>query len=195
MAKIYTKNGDKGETNLFLGGSLSKSDIRVEAYGTVDEVVSSIGFAKTQCENSEVIEIIEKLQHSLFKVGAELSIKEDNEDNKSVKPNDLINTIDSKNIKEIEGIIDSIITKIEIGNEFIMPGTSSGSAALDISRTITRRLERCIVKVDKKYGLKNKNIIIYINRLSDLMFVLARLEDKGKDTKKIRGIRKSKNDK
>ena len=195
MAKIYTKNGDKGETNLFLGGSLSKSDIRVEAYGTVDEVVSSIGFAKTQCENSEVIEIIEKLQYSLFKVGAELSIKEDNEDNKSVKPNDIINTIDSKNIKEIEGIIDSIITKIEIGNEFIMPGTSSGSAALDISRTITRRLERCIVKVDKKYGLKNKNIIIYINRLSDLMFVLARLEDKDKDTKKIRGIRKSKNDK
>jgi len=194
MAKIYTKNGDKGETNLFLGGSLSKSDIRVEAYGTVDEVVSSIGFAKTQCENSEVIEIIEKLQYSLFKVGAELSIKEDNEDNKSVKPNDIINTIDSKNIKEIEDTIDSIIKKIEIGNEFIMPGTSSGSAALDISRTITRRLERCIVKVDIKYGLKNKNIIIYINRLSDLMFVLARLEDKGKDTKKIRGIRKSKND-
>ncbi|MEC7881196.1 MAG: cob(I)yrinic acid a,c-diamide adenosyltransferase [Chloroflexota bacterium] len=192
MAKIYTKNGDEGETNLFIGGSVPKSDIRVEAYGTVDEVVSSIGFAKTQCKNQEVIEIIEKLQHSLFKVGAELSIKENNKEGKS--PNDLINTIDIKNIKEAEEIIDATISRINIGNEFIMPGASAGSAALDISRTIIRRLERCIVKVDKKYGIENKNIIVYINRLSDLIFVLARLEDKDKDTKKIRGIRKSKND-
>ena len=71
MTKIYTKNGDEGETNLFLGGKLSKNDIRVEAFGTVDELVSSLGFAKTLCENPKVIETLEMLQHSLFKIGAE----------------------------------------------------------------------------------------------------------------------------
>ena len=73
MVKIYTKNGDEGETNLFLGGKLSKNNIRVEAFGTVDELVSSLGFAKTLSENKKVIETLEMLQHSLFKIGAELS--------------------------------------------------------------------------------------------------------------------------
>ncbi len=192
MAKIYTKNGDKGNTSLFMGGTISKSDIRVDAYGTVDEVVSTLGFAKTQCKESEVLKILDKLQHSLFKIGAELSVNKD----KSVKkPENIINTIGKKNITELEKNIDSILKKIDIGNEFIMPGTSSGSASLDIARTVIRRLERSIVKLNEEIGIENQNIIIYINRMSDLLFVLARLEDRKKITKKIRGIRKSKNGK
>ena len=189
MAKIYTKNGDKGNTSLFMGGTISKSDIRVDAYGTVDEVVSTLGFAKTQCKESDVLKILDKLQHSLFKIGAELSVNKD----KSVKkPEAIINTISKKNITELEKNIDSILKKIDIGNEFIMPGTSSGSASLDMARTVIRRLERSIVKLNEEIGIENQNIIIYINRMSDLLFVLARLEDREKNTKKIRGIRKSK---
>ena len=191
MAKIYTKNGDKGNTSLFMGGTISKSDIRVDAYGTVDEVVSTLGFAKTQCKESKVLEILDQLQHSLFKIGAELSV---NKGKSEKKPEDIINTIGKENITEVENNIDAILKKIDIGSEFIMPGTSSGSASLDIARTVIRRLERSIVKLNEEVGIENKNIIIYVNRMSDLLFVLARFEDRKKNTKKIRGIRKKKND-
>tara|TARA_B100000214_G_scaffold359436_1_gene320870 strand:+ start:4785 stop:5336 length:552 start_codon:yes stop_codon:yes gene_type:complete len=182
MTKIYTKNGDEGETNLFLGGKLSKNDIRVEAFGTVDELVSSLGFAKTLCENPKVIETLEMLQHSLFKIGAELS-------SDSEKTVDIINVITKDNVNEIEKLIDSITESVDLGNEFIMPGTSSSSAAIDISRTIARRLERVVVSINNDNKI-NKFILVYLNRISDLLFVLGRLEDEGKKIKKIRGIRK-----
>lgn len=182
MAKIYTKNGDEGETNLFLGGKLSKNDIRVEAFGTVDELVSSLGFAKTLTEKEDVINILEMLQHSLFKIGAELS----SDSNKTEK---IINIISNEDVNEIESIIDSITEKIDLGNEFIMHGTSSSSAAIDISRTVARRLERVVVSINTNEMI-NKNILIFLNRISDLLFVVGRYEDEGKDIKKIRGIRK-----
>jgi len=191
MPKIYTYNGDKGQTNLFLGGTISKSDLRVETYGTVDEVVSSLGFAKTQCKTKEVIDILEILQNSLFIVGAELSANQDSS-SKNEKVAQLINTIESKNIKELEALIDSISKRIDLGNEFILPGTSSGSSSIDITRTIVRRLERLVVRLNEKISLRNKYILIFINRMSDLLFVLARLEDKDKKTQRVRGVRKSK---
>ncbi|SVC75332.1 uncharacterized protein METZ01_LOCUS328186 [marine metagenome] len=191
MPKIYTYNGDKGQTNLFLGGTISKSDLRVETYGTVDEVVSSLGFAKTQCKTKEVIDILEILQNSLFIVGAELSANQDSS-SKNEKVDQLINTIESKNIKELEALIDSISKRIDLGNEFILPGTSSGSSSIDITRTIVRRLERLVVRLNEKIALRNKYILIFINRMSDLLFVLARLEDKDKKTQRVRGVRKSK---
>ncbi len=191
MSKIYTYNGDKGQTNLFLGGTISKSDLRVETYGTVDEVVSSLGFAKTQCKTKEVIDILEILQNSLFIVGAELSANQDSS-SKNEKVDQLINTIESKNIKELEALIDSISKRIDLGNEFILPGTSSGSSSIDITRTIVRRLERLVVRLNEKIALRNTYILIFINRMSDLLFVLARLEDKDKKTQRVRGVRKSK---
>lgn len=191
MPKIYTYNGDKGQTNLFLGGTVSKSDLRVETYGTVDEVVSSLGFAKTQCKTKKVIDILEILQNSLFIVGAELSANQDSS-SKNEKVDQLINTIESKNIKELEALIDSISKRIDLGNEFILPGTSSGSSSIDITRTIVRRLERLVVRLNEKIALRNKYILIFINRMSDLLFVLARLEDKDKKTQRVRGVRKSK---
>ena len=191
MSKIYTYNGDKGQTNLFLGGTISKSDLRVETYGTVDEVVSSLGFAKTQCKTKEVIDILEILQNSLFIVGAELSANQDSS-SKNEKVDQLINTIESKNIKELEELIDSISKRIDLGNEFILPGTSSGSSSIDITRTIVRRLERLAVRLNEKIALRNKYILIFIKRMSDLLFVLARLEDKDIKTQRVRGVRKSK---
>ena len=88
MVKIYTKNGDKGNTSLFMGGTISKSDIRVDAYGTVDEVVSTLGFAKTQCKEPEVLKIVDKLQYSLFKIGAELSVNKDKSAKKPLSSTD-----------------------------------------------------------------------------------------------------------
>ena len=132
----------------------------------------------------KVIEILEMLQHSLFKIGAELS-------SDSSKTESIINVIKKNNINEIELLIDSITQSIDLGTEFIMPGTSSSSAAIDISRTVARRLERIVVSINKSDPV-NKNILIYLNRISDLLFVLGRLEDKGKNIKKIRGIRKKK---
>ena len=154
MTKIYTKNGDEGETNLFLGGKLSKNDVRVEAFGTVDELVSSLGFAKTLCENPKVIETLEMLQHSLFKIGAELSSDSD-------KAVDIINVITQTNVNEIEKLIDSITENVNLGNEFIMPGTSSSSAAIDVSRTVARRLERVVVSINSNKKV-NKFILVYL---------------------------------
>ena len=117
-------------------------------------------------------------------IGAELS-------SDSSKTESIINVIEKNNINDIESLIDSITESIDLGTEFIMPGTSSSSAAIDISRTVARRLERIVVSINKSEPV-NKNILIYLNRISDLLFVLGRLEDKGKDIKKIRGIRKKK---
>ena len=190
MVKIYTKSGDKGETNLLFGGKTSKSDLRVETYGTVDEAVSSLGLAKSLTSNTEIKLIIENLQQSLFIIAAELATSPNNKK----KLNNEVKTITKNMVSDLESLIDSINEKINLGNKFIMPGTSVASAAIDVSRTVVRRLERRIVELIQLDTSINSNIIPYINRTSDLLFILGRLEDKDKGIKEVTNLRNLKDE-
>ena len=187
MVKIYTKSGDKGKTNLLFGGKTSKSDLRVETYGTVDEAVSFLGLAKSLITNNEIKKIIEDLQHSLFIIGAELATTPKNKK----KLNNEVKTITTDMVNNLESLIDNINEKIDLGDKFIMPGNSVGSSAIDVARTVVRRLERRIVELIGSDNSINSNIIPYVNRASDLLFILGRFEDKNKVTKEVTDLRKS----
>jgi len=190
MVKIYTKSGDKGETNLLFGGRTSKSDLRVETYGTVDEAVSSLGLAKSLTSNSEIKLIIEDLQQSLFIIAAELATSPNNK--KKLKNE--VKSITKNMVSDLESLIDNINEKINLGKNFIMPGTSVTSSAIDVSRTVVRRLERRVVKLIELDTSINSNIIPYINRTSDLLFILGRLEDKDKGIKEVTNLRNLKDE-
>ncbi len=170
--KIYTKGGDKGETGLFGGERVSKDSPRIEAYGTVDELNSFIGLASIEAKDKEVKKLLEKIQNTLFVLGSDLS-SPDNEKNKSQN----IPRISKINYEEMEKEIDKFDARLDELRNFILPGGSKSAALLHICRTICRRAERKVVALNNIVNL-NHDIIILLNRLSDLFFVLARYENK-----------------
>ena len=165
--KIYTKTGDKGQTSLYDGTRVDKDDIRVESYGTLDELNSYIGLCVLYAENEDK-KILKDLQLKLFSVSGELATK---------KENTYKNITTEDDIKNLENIIDSYIEKIDKVNAFIVPGSSLVSANLHIARTICRRAERKIYTLSKIESV-NPLIIKYINRLSDLLYAIARYNEK-----------------
>lgn len=170
--KIYTKGGDKGETGLFGGKRIPKDSLRIEAYGTIDELNSFIGLAIYNVKNEEIKTLLKKIQNQLFDVGADLASPDDD---KAEKHN--IERTPSRFYLEMENSIDYFDSQLDELNNFILPGGSKSSALLHICRTITRRLERKVVALSKNEQV-GENIIIYLNRLSDLFFVLSRIENK-----------------
>lgn len=170
--KIYTKSGDKGETGLFGGERVSKDSLRIEAYGTVDELNSFIGLALNEVNDTQVKNLLEKIQNLLFELGSDLSAP-DNETNK--KHN--IPRITKSHYEEIEKEIDKFDSQLEELRNFILPGGSKSAAVLHICRTICRRAERRVVALQNAVNIGN-DIVIFLNRLSDLFFVLARYENK-----------------
>ena len=170
--KIYTKTGDKGETGLFGGERVSKDSLRISAYGTIDELNSFIGLAITEIKDTGVKENLRKIQNQLFIVGSDLATPED------VKSNKLnIKRTPSSFYQEIEHMIDDYDAKLDELRNFILPGGSKSAALLHICRTICRRAEREVVALKNSVTI-GENIIIFLNRLSDLFFVLSRLENK-----------------
>ncbi len=170
--KIYTKGGDKGETGLFGGERVSKDSARIEAYGTVDELNSFIGLTLTETKDNEVKKFLEKIQNILFILGSDLSAP-DNEKNKSHN----IPRISKNHYEEIEKEIDKFDARLDELRNFILPGGCKSAALLHICRTICRRAERKVVALNNIVNL-NSDIVILLNRLSDLFFVLARYENK-----------------
>lgn len=169
--KIYTKTGDKGETGLFGGERVSKNSLRIETYGTIDELNAFIGLAVIEVSDASVKTILQKIQNQLFTVGSDLSTPDTEKSKKlSIKrtPEDFY--------LSIEKIIDEYETKLDELKSFILPGGSKGASLLHICRTIARRAERAVVGLDNRVKIGN-NIIIFLNRLSDLFFVLARFEN------------------
>lgn len=170
---VATKTGDKGETSLLSGERVPKDDLRVESYGSVDELNSFLGDAKHYVGIKEITEIIEDIQTDLFRVCAELA------DN-SGKFEDVIKK------SEVDKI-GMILNKIESGVKltgFVIPGNSPGSAKLDVCRSVCRRAERRIITLNREFQI-NPHLIQYINRLSDLLFIMARSIEKPKRVKKI----------
>lgn len=165
--KIYTRTGDKGQTSLYDGTRVDKDNIRVESYGTLDELNSYIGLCTLYAEGEDK-KVLKDLQLKLFSVSGELATKKD--DNYK-------NVVSEDDIKNLENIIDYYIKKIDEVNAFIVPGTSLISANLHIARTICRRAERRIYTLSKVESV-NPLIIKYVNRLSDLLYAIARYNEK-----------------
>lgn len=170
--KIYTKTGDKGETGLFGGERVSKDSPRISAYGTIDELNSFIGYAITEVKDKSVKENLAKIQNLLFTVGADLATP-DNDKNKKLN----IQRTPESYYKKIEMMIDEYDSQLEELRNFILPGGSKSSALLHVCRTVCRRAEREVVALKKTVTIGD-NIIIFLNRLSDLFFVLSRFENK-----------------
>ena len=170
--KIYTKGGDKGETGLFGGERVPKDSIRIEAYGTIDELNSFIGLTIIEIKDQEVKELLNRIQNNLFTLGSDLAAP-DNEKNKK----HYIPRIKESHFEEIEKEIDKFDSRMEELRNFILPGGCKSSALLHICRAICRRSERRVVTLNNGVNL-SPEIIIFLNRLSDLFFVLARYENK-----------------
>lgn len=169
---IYTKTGDKGKTSLFDNKRVSKDDIRVESYGTVDELGSFMGLAKNYVEDKELYEYIEKIQNKLFTVATNLAT----EDAKKVA-----HYIVQEDIYYLEKIIDIYMGRLENPTGFIVPGSSKKSAYLHVARTVCRRAERRIISLSG-YSIVDPLVIKYINRLSDTLYAMARYSEE-KQTK------------
>lgn len=170
--KIYTKTGDKGETGLFGGERVSKDSIRISAYGTIDELNSFIGYTITEIKDRSVKDNLIKIQNYLFIIGSDLATPETE---KNTKLN--IQRTPELFINEIEKMIDHYDAKLDELKNFILPGGSKSASLLQICRTVCRRAEREVVSLKNSVTIGD-NIIIFLNRLSDLFFVLSRYENK-----------------
>ncbi len=174
--KIYTKTGDKGKTGLFNGKRVDKFELRVECYGTIDELNSIIGLARTFCNSEELCKDLSKVSAKLFNLGADLATPLDFES--EFKPR----RIDLQDIEFLEKLIDSYTSRIPKLNSFILPGGVPSAAFLHQARTVCRRAERRIVLLTQQQDI-GEFIIIFVNRLSDYLFTASRFANfsEGKD--------------
>lgn len=166
--KIYTKTGDKGTTSLIGGTKVSKSHLRIEAYGTVDELNSYIGLCKDIISDKHSITILQEIQDRLFTIGSALACDPEKE------PKMKIPDLEETDISLLEKEMDKMSNKIPAMKSFILPGGDPVVSHLHIARCICRRAERCCVRIEAgKKGIE-PIIIKYLNRLSDYLFILAR---------------------
>src|SRR5690606_38108964 len=170
--KIYTKTGDRGETALYGGTRVSKTSARVESYGTIDELNSFIGFAKTEINNEKVLDQLRKIQFDLFTLGSESATPTDKLTLANGKSR-LTLMISETEIEELEQWMDEFETELEPLQYFILPGGGKSATSLHICRTVCRRAERSLVFLNETEEVRPE-LIKYLNRLSDYLFVLAR---------------------
>ncbi|MCH8293333.1 cob(I)yrinic acid a,c-diamide adenosyltransferase [Candidatus Poribacteria bacterium] len=164
--KIYTKTGDTGETGLYGGARIPKDSLRVEAIGTVDELNACIGYARSQIRDTEIDAVLERVQNELFDLGADLATLDEHAKADSLR-------IPSEMVHALEREIDRFQTELPPMTHFILPGGSAGGSVLHLARTVCRRSERCVVRLATTESI-NPEVLRYLNRLSDLLFVLAR---------------------
>jgi len=171
--KRPVKRRDAAETSLLYGDRVAKSDLRCEAYGTVDEGISALGLARQFCR-PEVVDVIVHVQKQLFIVGAELATPAEYYEK-------LLNehsVVTQEMVTGLENLIDDFESRITMPKHFIIPGSgSTGSASLDLARTIIRRAERRVVSLQQMNIAPNKELVNYLNRLSTLLFALARYQE------------------
>lgn len=178
LNKIYTRTGDNGTTGLVSGQRRSKSDLRVEAYGSVDETNAFVGLARQQtAEMTELDAMLMRIQNDLFDLGADLATPETGE-----KPPYEPLRIIAAQVERLEGEIDRLNAELEPLRSFVLPAGSAAAAALHAARTVARRTERQMVALaDMEGEAVSREAIAYINRLSDFLFVAARwTNDKGR---------------
>lgn len=192
--KIYTRTGDKGTTGLFGGKRVAKDNIRIEAVGTVDELNSAIGLAIAEISNFKfqipnVKKELIKIQGDLFEIGAVIATPA-RVRTKEKRIHKEFGLHLAKRVSEFETFIEKLTEKLPALRSFILPGGSRGGATLHLARSMSRRAERRVVALSHKEALDDE-IIIYINRLSDLLFTMARFVNKQKRILEIpwKGVR------
>ncbi len=173
--KIYTKTGDSGTTGLFGGQRVSKTHPRIEAYGTVDELNSALGVARGESLPGNVAELLTRIQHELFEMEAQLATPPDTKETGC--------GIGAAAIQRMEQAIDEFDAALPSLGHFVLPAGDRAAACLHLARTICRRAERRVVALAELPGKRTpESIIIYLNRLSDLLFVLARYVNQSSGT-------------
>lgn len=168
--KIYTKTGDQGETGLFGGGRVPKDDPRVEAYGTVDELNAALGLTLVDLPEEDVRSLLIEVQRRLFDIGADLATPLERDASRAMP----VPRVKPDQIALLEQAIDRFETELPPLTQFILPGGSIAGARLHLARCICRRAERRVVSLARVQSI-NPEILTYLNRLSDLLFVLARV--------------------
>ncbi|HZM85776.1 MAG TPA: cob(I)yrinic acid a,c-diamide adenosyltransferase [Blastocatellia bacterium] len=163
ISRVYTRTGDQGETSLVGGERVSKASLRVDAYGDVDELNSLIGVARSRSVDKEIDEVLGTIQNDLFTLGADLA-----------SPSEIdVPRIGEPFVSKLEELADRFLAELEPLKEFILPGGSDAGSVLHLARTVARRSERRVVELSNTEQL-NPETIVYLNRLSDLLFILAR---------------------
>jgi cob(I)alamin adenosyltransferase len=171
--KIYTRKGDDGTTGLLYGGRIDKDDARTEVYGTLDETVSALGLGRAGGLTERVEEIVVRIQREMFVVGAQLATSSENQH--KLQPG--VSKVTEEMTKRCETDIDALLEEHPLPGEFILPGATGGSAGLDVARSTVRRAERQAVAIDRAGLLPDPEVLRYLNRVSDLLFALARYEE------------------
>ena len=165
---IATKHGDKGDTGLIGGARVSKADVRVEAYGTVDELGAAMGFARSICEDEEVRELTKAIQRELFTVAGAIA-----------SPAGGAESVTTYVTPEMVEALTAHVTRIEategLLSDWSLPGDHAAAAAYDVARTVCRRAERAVVRLSETGVEVNPHVVPYLNRLSDLLWLLGRL--------------------
>lgn len=181
---VATGKGDDGTTGLLYGGRISKDDARAEAYGTIDEAVACLGLARAEATLlaashgtagafAELADTILSLQRDLFVAGAELATNPDAWD----RLRDGETRVDEPMLERLEGLLAAAEARVEMPREFVVPGSRRLSAALELSRTVVRRAERRVIRLDQERMVPGAWLMPYLNRLADLLWVLARLAE------------------
>ena len=180
-----TGGGDDGATGLLGGGRVAKDDVRVEAYGTVDEASSAVGLAKALTANARVKAICEEVQRGLYSVGAELGTNPGAARTfAQMRPAE---------VARLEALVGELEAEVKMPDQFVLPGSTAASGALDLARTVVRRAERRVVTLERVAGGGNPEIRRWLNRLSLLLFVLARYDEgkAGRSARPAKTVRRS----
>lgn len=166
ITKVYTKTGDKGLTSLIGGERVSKASLRVDSYGDVDELNAVLGIIRSQGIDKEIDSLLVKIQNDLFIMGADLASPAGME----------VPRVGTASILNLEKSIDKLLEELDPLEEFILPSGNSGGSYLHFARTVSRRAERKVAKLMEEEEVSD-NVLVYLNRLSDLLFVMARVEN------------------
>ncbi|MEO1008490.1 MAG: cob(I)yrinic acid a,c-diamide adenosyltransferase [Planctomycetota bacterium] len=186
LNKIYTRSGDGGTTGLGDGSRVAKADVRVEAYGTTDEANAAVGLAILACRGAggpagELASLLESIQHDLFDCGADLCVPIDDAERAGDLEHPRLRVLASQT-ERLEGAIDRLNADLEPLRSFVLPGGTPAAAALHLARTIVRRAERgATIAVERHADSTNAEVVRYLNRLSDLLFVMARVANPAGD--------------
>ena len=174
---IYTRTGDSGQTSLYSGERVSKGALRVEAYGTLDELNSVLGSANSFDPDPKTARVLLDLQNELFDAGADLAT--------SLSARRPVRRTQEADWRKLESLIDSFQSELPPLKNFILPGGSSAACMLHLARSVCRRAERLMCRLEPEGEDLNPHLLIYLNRLSDLLFVMARFENLASGTGEV----------
>lgn len=175
ITKVYTRTGDDGTTSLGAGQRVPKDSLRVETYGTVDELNSHVGAAIASGIEPELTQALRTIQNDLFHLGSDFCVTEED---KATRP---VPRVEARHVDALEKLIDRLSEDLPPLENFVLPGGTSGAAMLHVARSVCRRAERLAVALARGEAVGDQ-VVVYLNRLSDLLFVMARWENRKKGT-------------